>query len=168
MKTIVNIPLMAGVFCIAGTASAASFKMQHHKVINSIVRAADKVEISRKWLLAVCWQESSFRTAGVSKLDGHTKSYGICQVKYETAQFMDKVFKHKVLVTKANLEDTYVNAFYAAKYLKYQLKRYKGDWKLAADAYNKGNAVSKNTKYVCQLIKSYEHISKNITADIKK
>ena len=40
------------------------------------------------------------------------------------------------------------------------LDRYEGDWELAMDAYNKGNAVSKHTEYVRRAKKKYKEIFK--------
>lgn len=124
--------------------------------------AADKVEIPREILLALCWNESSFRTKGVTHVDGGTLSYGICQIKLDTAQYMDKVYKHKIPVTAAKLEDPKFNAFYAAKFLKFQFNRYDGDWMLAVDAYNKFNAISTHTQYVKRFIGSLKHIKAHV------
>ncbi len=121
-------------------------------VISDIMWAADTVEVPRTLLLAICYVEGRFKVGKkLTHMDGHTLSHGTCQIKLGTAQFMDKVFKHKNKVTADKLEITRLNAFYAAKYLKYQLNRYKGNWWLAADAYNKHNAVSKTSKYVIKV-----------------
>lgn len=138
------------------------FEKRYYSIIKSIMWAADMAEVPRELVLAVCWSESSFRTNGVTHMDGHTTSHGICQVKLETALFMDKYFNHKVKATVERLESTRINAFYAAKYLRYQLDRYDQNWKLAVDAYNKGRAVSSKSKYVKQFIKSKEHIKKQV------
>jgi hypothetical protein len=133
------------------------FDVKHYKVVKDIIWSADKVGIPRELLLSICWGESSFRL-NQTHLDGASLSYGICQVKLSTAQYMDKVYKHKHLITSARLENTKINAFYAAKYIHYQLKRYKGDWKLSVDAYNKHNAVSKHTAYVRKFNKNNQFI----------
>lgn len=124
--------------------------------------AADTAEIPRELLLAVCWGESTFRTHGVTHKDGGTLSHGVCQVKLATAVWMDQVYGHSIKATSKRLEDTKTNAFYAAKYLKYQLERYHGNWKLAVDAYNKGRAVSSRSKYVKKFNKNIEHIKRNV------
>lgn len=122
-------------------------------VIADIIWAADAVEVPRELLLAICFVEGRFKVGKkLTHMDGHTLSHGTCQIKLGTAQFMDKVFKHKNKVTAEKLEITRLNAFYAGKYLKYQLNRYKGDWRLAADAYNKHNAVSRTSKYVIKVL----------------
>jgi soluble lytic murein transglycosylase-like protein len=147
--------------------NAIEFNKKHYNVIKAIIWSADKVEVPRELLLALCWGESSFRT-NVTRLDGKTLSHGICQVKLETAQHMDLVFKHKIKATRERLENTTINAFYAAKYLKYQLQQYDGDWVLAIDAYNKGTAYGANTKYVKKFNKNHKFITEKLNHLIKK
>jgi soluble lytic murein transglycosylase-like protein len=115
-----------------------------------IRQAAKKADIPEDLLLAVCWVESKWNTDIQAVFDGGSYSYSICQVKLPTAELMDKYWKHKIPVTEERLLDPYINAFYAAKYLKYQLSRYENDWELAVDAYNKGTASPRvpNTDYV--------------------
>jgi soluble lytic murein transglycosylase-like protein len=57
----------------------------------------------------------------------------VCQVKLGTARLMG--FKGK----EQQLIDPKTNINYAAKYLAYQLKRYKGDYKKAIVSYNRGS-----------------------------
>ena len=92
-------------------------------------------------------------------MDGGSLSHGVCQIKLSTALYMDDVFKHKTRATALRLENPAVNAFYAAKYLKYQMTRYK-NLKLAIDAYNKHNAVSAQSVYVKKYEKNF-NIFKN-------
>lgn len=132
-------------------ATLSNAKLQ---VIKTIVAAADKVEVPRELLLAICYTESGFRTSGVTHQDGTYVSIGVCQIQLPTALYVDKVYKHKHKATENRLHDTYTNAFYAAKFLKLKLKQYNNNWYLAADAYNKNNAVSENTEYV-KAIKRY-------------
>lgn len=68
---------------------------------------------------------------------------------------MDDIYNHSTKVTPKTLDNTKINAFYAAKYLKYQLKRYNYNILLAVDAYNKHNAVSENTKYVRRFLQNF-------------
>lgn len=110
-----------------------------------VASAAHLVGVPAELLTAICKVESGL--VAVRSLDGATHSFGICQVKLETAQHMDSIYKHKHLATAERLMDNYINAFYAAKYLAYQYRRY-GDWMLATDAYNKGRAVSSSSAYV--------------------
>lgn len=142
-----------------------SFEEKHYAVIKDIIWAADKVEVPRALLLAVCWGEGSFRTdSKLTHMDGQTLSYGTCQVKLSLAQDMDRIYKHKTKVTPEALMTTRINAFYAAKALRFHLKRYLGNWQLAVDAYNKYTAVSEDTPYVRKFKKNLYIIHNNVKA----
>lgn len=141
------------------------FEKRYYNTIQSIIRAADEIEVPRELVLAICWGESSFRNRGVTHLDGQTMSYGVCQVKLETAEWLDTIYPHVGYKASAKtLHSPYRNALYAAKYLHYQLKRYKGDWKLAVNAYNSGHGRRHKTKYITRFIKNKEHIKKHIVS----
>lgn len=145
--------------------SDVNFNKKHYLVIKSVVWAADKVEVPRALLLALCWGEgwaSKSMGKDPTHMDGDTLSYGICQVKLETAEWMDKLYKHKIKATPSRLEDPKINAFYAAKYLKYQLKQYDNSWQLAVDAYNKGSAAGNDTIYVRHFNESLKLINSNV------
>lgn len=159
------ISLIIGLCLVSITTKAQSFEKKHYLVIKDIIWAADKVEIPRALLLAVCWGEGSFRTdAKLTHMDGQSLSYGTCQVKMSLATHMDKVYKHTTKATPERLEITKINAFYAAKALKFHLKRYHGNWQLAVDAYNKYTAVSEDTPYVKRVKKNLEIIKTQVQA----
>lgn len=149
-------------------ARAFEFNKHHYLVIKDIIWAADKVDVPRELLLALCWGESSFRK-NTSHMDNGSMSYGACQVKLETARWMDKVYHLRHKVTPTKLENVKVNAFYAAKYLQYQLARYDGDWEKAVDAYNAGSAqVMKHghkTKYIKKVTKNKAFILKHLDVE---
>lgn len=149
----VSIGLTLGIVYLCSKDANAGDREQ---VIDAIVKAADTVEVPRELVLAVCWVESSYRRGLAPRLDGDTPSYGICQVKLATARYMDTVFKHRIKATPKRLQDEFVNAFYAAKYLKYQLNRYQGDVHKAIDAYNKGRVVSVKSVYVRKVMLAIE------------
>lgn len=88
-------------------------------------------------LLALCQIESSGRPDAVNVMDGISPSYGYCQVKLETAQWMG------FDVTAEDLMDKEVNKAVARAYLAYQYKRY-NNWGDAVAAYNAGRV--KRTK----------------------
>lgn len=161
--------IVAGLVVLTSfNAYAFQFNKHHYLVIKDIIWAADKVDVPREILLALCWGESSFRS-NVSHMDNGSMSYGTCQVKLETAQWLDKVYHHAHKATAAKLENTKVNAFYAAKYLQYQLVRYDGDWTKAIDAYNAGSAQNtrpgKKTKYIKKVEKNKAFILKHIDVE---
>jgi len=88
-------------------------------------------------LLALCQIESSGNPDAINVMDGTSPSYGYCQVKLETAQWMG------FDVSAQDLMDKEINKKVARAYLNYQYKRY-NDWSLAVAAYNAGRV--KRTK----------------------
>lgn len=103
------------------------------ELIALLTLAASQAGVPPALLLSVCYTESNFRNV-VSPHDGKSASYGICQVKAATARMV------KVNLTDtAYLMEEKVNAKVAAKYLKYQLSRYDGNWDCAVAAYNRGS-----------------------------
>jgi soluble lytic murein transglycosylase-like protein len=88
---------------------------------------------------AVCWVESTHREEAYVAKDGDSPSYGLCQIKLATARDMGFTGKPSELMNGA------VNAYYAAKYLRWQYDRY-GSWEKAVSAYNCGRACN-NTSY---------------------
>ena len=97
-----------------------------------ILAAAKAVKVSGALLLAICTQESNLTNAMVLH-DGGSPSYGVCQLKYETAKMVG--FKGR----KQDLMDVKTNATFAAKYLAYQQTRYGDDWHKITAAYNAGS-----------------------------
>lgn len=93
-------------------------------------------------LSSVCYHESTFDPYVIAHDDGGSPSYGICQVKLETARMLG--FRG----TADELMDPHENMNYAAKYLSKQLTRYNGNIDKAVSAYNAGSASTKNKKYV--------------------
>jgi hypothetical protein len=85
-------------------------------------------------LASLCYVESTHNVNAVHHDDGGTDSLGVCQVKQSTAKWMGHGGTEKDLMEPA------VNVYYAAKYLAYQGRRYKGNWTRAMVAYNRGNA----------------------------
>ena len=85
-------------------------------------------------LQSLCYIESNHRVEVINYNDGDGHSYGVCQIKYKTAKYLG--FKG----TPEQLMEPQNNIKYAAAYLAYQMKRYKGNISKAVIAYNKGNA----------------------------
>lgn len=123
---------------------------QHIKSINFMIEvAADVEDVPSELLKALCWGESHYRLNLPETMDGGSPSYGICQVKIGTAKHMDELYPTDKPITIKGLRNPYVNALYAAKYLRYQQGRY-GNWHKAVAAYNAGSWWSSftNEKYV--------------------
>ena len=105
--------------------------------LNVVYReAAKKNKVNVNVLIAICEVETNHNTKLKKIWDGGSYSYGICQVKLATARAMGFKGSDKELSTPK------INIDYAAKYLAYQLKRYKGDYKKAIVAYNRGSYSS--------------------------
>lgn len=102
-------------------------------------------------LQSICYTESTYRISAIHRDDGTTDSLGLCQIKYKTAKWMG--FKG----SEQQLMEPHLNAYYAAKYLRYQITRYKSINK-AVIAYNKGN--SKGLTTTQYQIKVYKEWSK--------
>jgi soluble lytic murein transglycosylase-like protein len=100
-------------------------------VIAVIELAAQIVGIPAALLLSVCSVESNLRDV-TNHNDGGSESWGACQTKYETARFLG--FKGR----PQDLRHRWNSAYYAAKYLKYQLERYDGMVCDAISSFNMG------------------------------
>lgn len=96
-----------------------------------ILAAAKKIGVSGSLLLAICTHESGLNNIYLHR-DGGSPTFGICQIKYETAKMVGFTGESKELM-KAE-----TNAEWAATYLKYQKSRYGGDWVKSTAAYNSG------------------------------
>lgn len=120
-------------------------------VTNIILAAAKLVKVPGALLLAICAHESADFTMHHNPNDAGTPSYGVCQVKEETAKMFG--FKGDL----ALLNGPRISAKYAALYLKYQIGRYGDeDWCKITAAYNAGTyneskrhpGKPRNLKYV--------------------
>lgn len=104
-----------------------------------IALAAKTANVSTGLLLAVCMQETGLKNVTVQN-DGGSPSIGICQVKMGTAKMM------KFGGSEKDLSDNFMNAYIAAKYLKYQKQRYGNNWCKAVAAYNAGSYLESQIK----------------------
>lgn len=100
--------------------------------IETILAVAKTVKVSGPLLLAICTHESGLHNT-VRPQDGHSPTYGICQVKLETAQMLG--YKGNA----DNLMVPEINIYWAAQYVKYQTERYGDDWCKIVSAYNSGS-----------------------------
>lgn len=124
----------------------------------SFIQISQTMALPPGLLSAVCYVESNHKITAINHKDGKhpaaTTSYGICQIKKETAASVG--FKG----TAKKLQDPITNMYWAAKFLKFQLKRYGGDPRKAVAAYNAG-AYRVNQK---GLIKNRKYVGKVFTA----
>jgi soluble lytic murein transglycosylase-like protein len=129
--------------------------------VSIIVLAAKNAKVSSALLLAICTHESGLNNVFVPH-DGGSPTYGICQVKYDTAKMIG--FKGKA----KDLMKPEINAKWAAEYLKFQKSRYDNDWCKAVAAYNAGTyneskivpGKPRNLKYV-------RHVQRNLAENLK-
>jgi soluble lytic murein transglycosylase-like protein len=127
-------------------------------MVSIILSAAKAAKVSGALLLAICTTESHLKNVKVPH-DGGSPSYGICQIKYETAKQLG--FKGQA----EELMNPKTNAEFAAKYLAYQESRYGTEnWCLISAAYNAGSfnesdrlpGHPKNLKYVRKVQKNMD------------
>lgn len=122
--------------------------------VQTLLTAAKSAKISGAILVAICSHESGLSNI-VTPRDHGSASYGICQIKHDTATMLGYHGKPEGLM------DPKTNAKYAAIYLKYQFDRYDGDWCRAVAAYNAGRynpskkepGHPRNIKYVLKVAK---------------
>lgn len=121
----------------------SAFEYSKEDVQISIAVAAFLEGLDQKALSALCFVESSHNPKAINPDDGSTPSIGLCQVKYRTAQWLGFTGEAH------DLKDPFINAMYAAKYLRYQLDRY-NDFERALAAYNAGHSKypGYNQRYV--------------------
>lgn len=130
--------------------STSSVAVEADKLDMAFRDAAEQNGVDVKLLRALCWVESGHRVYASNKNDGPDgkNSHGICQIKYKTARWLGY---------KGTVKDLYKlenNTYYAAKYLHYNLSRYRGNWKKAVTAYNRGHyehSYGLNNSYVSKI-----------------
>lgn len=106
-------------------------------MIETFILIANQVGISASLLMAVCQTETNLVNTVVMR-DGGSASYGICQVKLNTARHLAK----KIQMMRPSPSDLMIpekNILFAALYLKTQIDRYHGHEKCGIGAYNKGH-----------------------------
>jgi soluble lytic murein transglycosylase-like protein len=84
-------------------------------------------------LQSVCYTESRYNINAVHHDDGNGDSLGVCQIKFKTAKWLG--FKG----TAQQLMNPKTNIYYAAKYIRYNINRYRNAAR-AVIAYNLGHA----------------------------
>src|SRR4051794_24242990 len=103
------------------------------ELITILTQTAASAGLPPALLLSVCFTESNLHNVVVPH-DGHSASWGMCQVKLATAREFEKG------IYPSHLLRPETNARIAAKYLARQIKRYKGNVRCGVDAYNKGTS----------------------------
>ncbi len=107
-------------------------------------------------LESLCYIESTHDIHAVNHTDGGSASYGVCQVKLDTARLVG--FEG----TPKQLQEPKANIYYAGLYLKRNIERYGWDMEKAVAAYNagkcryNGKGQIKNRKYVNKVFDTWE------------
>lgn len=115
-----------------------------------LVSIANKEGVPAPLLAAICFTESAHRPHATNLDDNGSSSIGLCQVKYATAQMLGYTG------TVEGLYDGKVNAKWAARYIKYQLDRYPGEWNDAVAAYNAGSVRKCNPEKKYFIVTAYK------------
>jgi soluble lytic murein transglycosylase-like protein len=111
--------------------------------VSIILSTAKTVGVSGSLLLAICSHESQRFKMNYNPADKGSPSYGYCQIKKETAFMLG--FKGKA----NELNNPRTNAYWAARYLKYQQKNYGNDWVKLVSSYNAGSFNPSNKVVGC-------------------
>lgn len=138
--------------------------------------AAKANDVPVRLLTAICKVESNLKPHAVNNLEPKGgPARGICQVQVGTAEMFGfkatatvynehftkrgkRIVTIRTIDRTSDLYNPYLNAFYAAKYLRKQLERYNGDWVLAVSAYNAGKAIRANRLYVKKVLETASQI----------
>lgn len=98
--------------------------------------------VSPRLIWAIIQIESSWNEKAI----GDAGEIGLMQIKCETARQMGYGGGCGALFFPA------LNIWYGAKYLRWQLTRYRGDLQSALSAYNAGTATERNQDYVNRVL----------------
>lgn len=105
-----------------------------HTILALFISNSIQFKLPEGLLSSLCYVESRHIASIVHKDDGTSHSYGICQVKFETAKYLGFTGTEVELLKPEN------NIYYAAKYLSKQIHRY-NDITKGIVAYNRGNSL---------------------------
>jgi soluble lytic murein transglycosylase-like protein len=92
-----------------------------------------QLNLPKDLLHSLCFIETKHNVKAIAYNDGVSNSYGICQIKLETAKELGFKGDYKKLMLPEN------NIYYAGLYLQKQINRYNSVQR-GVIAYNRGNA----------------------------
>jgi len=130
---------------------------QTHELNRLFERFEQEYNLPDNLLKAICSVESDFREHVVVYNDGGKgdNGYGLCQIQYGTALHMGMHNDTRCLGRVSRycaLLRAEVNLKYSAKYIAFQLERYKGDIHKVISSYNAGTATGTNRHYVRKVL----------------
>lgn len=120
------------VYLLPAVADARTHDLSN--VYKALQEASKTAGVPYRLLAAICFKESHLKEHQKPVWDVGSYSYGMCQIKEDTAR--DMGFDGDV----EDLSDVFTNAKYAGLYLSHQLDKYHGDWIRALAAYNAGSS----------------------------
>jgi soluble lytic murein transglycosylase-like protein len=124
----------------------------------SIITAAAKAaHISAILLFSICQYESRNFELDYSLYDNGSPSYGVCQLKSETASILGWHGKNPM-----ELRNPYLNIKYASLYLKYEQDRYGDDWVKITSSYNAGSYVEGKKKGCPRNLTYIKHVKERL------
>jgi soluble lytic murein transglycosylase-like protein len=140
------------------TASTDAMPMSYPKSIKEIILEASYVnKVPPEIMLAVCSVESGLNPALVNPDDGDSASWGLGQIKVGTAKKLGFTGHGKDLLNPE------VNAYFSAKYMRYQLERYEFSWIRGIKSYNAGTShTNKPNDYYNQVYKFIKQYDKEL------
>lgn len=131
-------------------------------IVSTILSAAKVAKVSGILLLAICNHESNGFKLNYTPYDNGSPSYGVCQLKEDSARQVG--FKGK----SQDLMNYKVNIKYSALYLKYEQDRYgENDWCVLTAAYNSGSYLESRYPGYPRNLKYVRLVQKKLPEDFK-
>jgi len=116
-------------------------KKRSKKYLSMIINEAQKYQVDPFWALAIVWVESAFNPQAMS----HLQASGLMQIMPATGQYL--IGKLEAPISYENAKKAILNPRKNVQlgmyYLKYLLKKFKGNTILSTCAYNMGPAMVK-------------------------
>ncbi len=125
-------------------------------MIGSIKLYSFILGLNWKLVASICTVESGLQNIDNLK-DGGSASYGVCQIKANTAKFI--INKYNLPISTKNLDDTLRNIHYniilASYYIKWQTGRYGKDIDCIIKAYNSGTCIKNRSNGYLRKVKKH-------------
>ena len=132
------------------------------EIVTYILNAAKVAKVSGVLLLALCSHESGGFKHNYAAHDNGSPSYGSCQIKKLTAEFLG--FKGDPML----LNKPKINSHYAALYLKYQQSRYGDDWVKLVASYNSGSYMEGKVPNCPRNLRYLKLVQKKLPLDLRE
>lgn len=149
------------------------------KYLPYTLQTAQKYQVDPFWVLSVMWTESHF----IEHAKSHVKARGLMQIMPGTGHYLANLLDldfPKSRKERVNfIYNVNTNIEMGVFYLKYLLKRFRGNYVLATVAYNmgpgwvinhikKGRTVGARNKYLTKIQYAYRNLSKGFISALKQ